>query len=76
MYRPHPFSWVPAAGARHASAEKRPAGGWSDGTTLTALCDQKIQAESGELAWLWATCPGCSKAARVLAGMPPTAVAR
>ncbi|MGI8307861.1 hypothetical protein [Saccharopolyspora hattusasensis] len=30
MYRPHPFSWVPADGARHASAEKRPAGGWPD----------------------------------------------
>ncbi|WP_237710579.1 zinc finger protein [Saccharopolyspora spinosa] len=76
MYRPHPFSWVPAGGARHASAEDKPAGGWPDGTVLTSLCDRQIQAASGELAWLWQTCPECAAAARVLAGLPPLGAAQ
>ncbi|WP_168584997.1 zinc finger protein [Saccharopolyspora sp. ASAGF58] len=70
MYRPHPFSWAPAAGQRHATTDQRPAGGWPDGAEITALCDRHVRPESGELAWLWPTCPECNKAAHVLAGIP------
>lgn len=76
MYRPYPFSWVPANEARHASSDKRPTGGWPDGTELTALCGRKIQAASGELAWLWPTCAECDAAARILAGLPPISVGK
>lgn len=70
MYRPYPFSWVPAAGARHASGEEKPLGGWPDGTVVTTLCGQKLPSASGQLAWLWETCPACSVAAHKLAGVP------
>ncbi|WP_223840000.1 zinc finger protein [Saccharopolyspora pogona] len=70
MYRPHPFSWLPADGARHATTDERPAGGWPDGTEITALCRQQVRAKNSVEAWLWETCPGCNAEAHRLAGIP------
>ncbi|MDA3644529.1 hypothetical protein LZ318_23130 [Saccharopolyspora indica] len=69
-YRPHPFSWVPAEGQRHASSDQRPAGGWPDDTEVTTLCSQQVRAATGDLAWLWPTCAACNTEARKLAGFP------
>lgn len=73
MYRPHPFHWVPADGRRHASTDEHPPGAsmYPDGTTVTTLCDRTVSAETGEMAWLWRTCPKCHVAARALAGLSP-----
>ncbi|WP_312864254.1 zinc finger protein [Saccharopolyspora phatthalungensis] len=55
---------------RHATPDQRPAGGWPEDAEVTALCNRRIRPESGELAWLWPTCPECDVAAHVLAGAP------
>ncbi|GGI80879.1 hypothetical protein GCM10011581_17810 [Saccharopolyspora subtropica] len=70
-YRPHPFSWVPAVGQRHASTDAKPAGGYPTGMTVQTLCGHQLIADNTETAWLWETCPECNAAARVLAGLPP-----
>lgn len=72
-YRPHSFHWVPAACQRHASVDEHPPGAslYPDGITVTTLCGRLVQAENGEVAWLWDTCPDCCAAARILAGLPP-----
>lgn len=75
-YRPHPFHWVPAVGQRHASADEHPPGAsiYPDGTKVTTLCERTVKAATGDIAWLWETCPDCNAAAHVLAlcPMPPT----
>lgn len=79
QYAPHPFHWLPAAGARHASADSQQLGHrYAPGAEVTTLCDKRVKAESGEIAWLWETCPDCNAAAHVLARcpMPPVAGAR
>ncbi|WP_333777767.1 zinc finger protein [Saccharopolyspora oryzae] len=77
-YQPHPFHWVPAEGQRHASTDERPSGSsiYPDGIEVTTLCEQTVMASTGEMAWLWPTCPGCNAAARARAGLPPMAGAR
>jgi zinc finger protein len=70
VYRPHPFSWVPAGGLRHASAVKRPFGGWADGEVIAMLCGEEAQAENSPTAWFWETCPECNVQAHRLAGVP------
>ncbi|MEV0697236.1 zinc finger protein [Saccharopolyspora sp. NPDC050389] len=70
MYRPHPFSWVPAAGQRHASTESRPPGRFPTGMAVTVLCGEHLRADNSELAWLWSTCPLCNEKAHLLAGIP------
>ncbi|PKW14139.1 zinc finger protein [Saccharopolyspora spinosa] len=77
-YRPYPFHWVPAEGARHAIADQRPAGGWPEGETITVLCGSEVAADNSELAWLWDTCPDCNAGRTCLAEvpMPPAVSAR
>ncbi|WP_263254086.1 zinc finger protein [Saccharopolyspora rosea] len=70
MYRPHPFSWVPADGQRHATADVRPPGGFSTGLVVETLCGQQVQADNSDMAWLWETCPTCNVRAHELAGIP------
>ncbi|WP_433868789.1 zinc finger protein [Saccharopolyspora sp. CA-218241] len=70
MCRLHPFHWVPADGERHATTAGRPLGGYSDGTVLETLCGRELRAVSGELAWLWFTCPDCDHEAHRMAGAP------
>ena len=50
MYRPHPFSWVPADGQRHATADVRPPGGFSTGLVVETLCGQQVQADNSDMA--------------------------
>ncbi|MGI8308790.1 zinc finger protein [Saccharopolyspora hattusasensis] len=78
MYRPHPFSWVPADGQRHASIDARPGGGYPTGVCVATLCGHQLIADNTDRAWLWETCPDCNAAAHVLAEvpMPPAAGAR
>ncbi|QUH05359.1 hypothetical protein HUO13_35365 [Saccharopolyspora erythraea] len=77
MYAQHPFHWVPANGARHASIDPQGAGNaYVPGVEITTLCTRRVAAETGDMAWLWETCPECNAAARVLAGLPPMVGAR
>ncbi|TDD87267.1 hypothetical protein E1202_16965 [Saccharopolyspora karakumensis] len=69
-YRPHPFSWVPGDGRRHAIGEARPPGGWPDEAEITALCGDDVRADNSTFAWFWATCPDCNVAAHRLADVP------
>lgn len=70
-FRPHPFSWIPADGYRHATADKRPAGGWRNGEAVSTLCgDEDLAASLGTAAWLWETCSECNVRAHELAAMP------
>ncbi|SFS71177.1 zinc finger protein [Saccharopolyspora flava] len=72
----HPFHWVPALGERHASTDPRPSGGYPAGSTITTLCDRQMNAEVGEMAWLWTTCPACNaEAHRMVGGVRQTAYA-
>ncbi|MDA3647990.1 hypothetical protein LZ318_22675 [Saccharopolyspora indica] len=77
-YRPHPFHWAPAAGQRHASADEHPPGAavYPNGTEITTLCGLAVEADAGDMAWLWPTCVDCNAAARTLAGVPPLAGGR
>ncbi|WP_190812664.1 hypothetical protein [Saccharopolyspora pogona] len=77
-YRPHPFSWTPGGGLRHATCDERRSGGWRDDDKVTTLCNRPIRVDTSELAWLWDTCPDCNVAAHVLAQcpMPPAVGAR
>ncbi|GAA4852281.1 zinc finger protein [Saccharopolyspora rosea] len=68
-YSPHPFHWVPAGGARHASAdEKHAVGNYPTGTAVTTLCGDGVIAENTAVAWLWPTCATCNAEAHRLAG--------
>lgn len=69
-YRPHPFSWVPGDGRRHAIGEARPPGGWPDEAEITALCGDDVHADNSTFAWFWPTCPDCNVAAHRLADVP------
>ncbi|WP_461157855.1 zinc finger protein [Saccharopolyspora tripterygii] len=69
-YRPHPFSWSPGEGRRHAIGEARPPGGWPDGTEITALCGDGIRTDNSTFAWFWPTCPDCNVKAHHLARSP------
>ncbi|MEV4729762.1 zinc finger protein [Saccharopolyspora sp. NPDC049426] len=70
-YRPHPFSWIPAEGYRHATAGKRPAGGWRNGEVVGTLCGvEGLAASLGTAAWLWETCSECDVRAHELAAKP------
>lgn len=68
-YRPHSFTWVPAAQQRHASPDSLPQGAhaYPDSTEITTLCGKTLTATAGELAWLWLTCPDCNTEARTIA---------
>lgn len=68
-YSPHPFHWVPAGGARHASTDaKETVGNYPTGTVVKTLCGDDVTADNGQLAWLWPTCPACNAEAHRLAG--------
>ncbi|MDR7301001.1 zinc finger protein [Haloactinomyces albus] len=72
---PHPFTWVPADQARHASTDSTPNGhGYPTGTEVMTLCEQQLTADNSENAWFWGTCPDCNVAAHELTGVEiPTA---
>lgn len=70
MYRPHPFSWIPACGKRHASADTKPLGGYPNGFVVATLCRHQLPADNSDVAWLWETCPECNVKAHELAGIP------
>ncbi|MCI2424021.1 hypothetical protein MOQ72_42140 [Saccharopolyspora sp. K220] len=74
-YKPHPFHWVPAEGARHASVDERTGSTYVDGTEVGTLCGHRLAADNSTPAWLWDTCPDCNVHAHALAGVP-TAGAR
>ncbi|WP_328592562.1 zinc finger protein [Saccharopolyspora elongata] len=69
LYRAHPFHWVPAAGLRHASTDRRPdaALAYPTGTSVSPLCRQRLSADNSELAWLWSTCRDCDAEAHRIA---------
>ncbi len=76
---PHPFTWVPAERARHASTDPKQKGrNYPTGTEVTTLCGQQVTADNSELAWFWPTCASCYAAARELAGIeaPPLTLRR
>lgn len=58
----YPFHWVPAAGERHASADRRPEGAlaYPTGTSVGTLCRERLSADNSEIGWLWPTCDGCN----------------
>ncbi|PRW64235.1 zinc finger protein [Actinopolyspora mortivallis] len=70
---PHPFTWVPAAEQRHVSRDPVPPPGmeFPDGVVVSTLCGREVTSATGELAWLWTTCPSCDDAAREIVGAPP-----
>ncbi|RKT86195.1 zinc-finger [Saccharopolyspora antimicrobica] len=70
MYRPHPFSWVPGEGERHATTEERPPGGWPKGVEVPVLCGKQVEPVSSVEAWLWTTCTSCNVEAHEVAGVP------
>ncbi|MBB5156776.1 zinc finger protein [Saccharopolyspora phatthalungensis] len=59
-YQPHPFSWAPAGGLRHASTDTRPRKGYPTGFVVATLCGYQLAAENTTLAWLWDKCPACN----------------
>ncbi|GAB2740193.1 hypothetical protein GCM10027174_12000 [Salinifilum aidingensis] len=68
---PHPFSWVPAQGARHATTDPRPPRSGRvhpPDVVVSTLCGEEVPAAAGEVAWLWETCPDCDERARALVG--------
>lgn len=63
----HPFRWVPADGARHATADVRLAGAYTPGDEIDSLCGNRVTvAEPTDIAWLWPTCTDCYSEARAL----------
>ncbi|WP_139274115.1 zinc finger protein [Saccharopolyspora flava] len=68
-YRPHPFTWCPSTGARHATTEVTP----NDGNTFRALCGESPVANRNAEAWFSPTCTTCNTRAHELAGilLPP-----
>lgn len=69
MFRPHPFSWVPADGRRHATTDAKPRGGYH-GNRVQTLCDRRVCVDNSDIAWLWPTCPECNTSAHELADVP------
>lgn len=70
-FRPHPFSWIPADGQRHATVDQRPSGGWRNGELISTLCgNEGLEASLGTAAWLWETCSECNVRAHELAAVP------
>ncbi|KAA5829161.1 zinc finger protein [Saccharopolyspora hirsuta] len=69
MYQPYPFHWVPAAGQRHASTDRRPEGAlaYPTGTSVATLCREQVVADNSEIGWLWPTCDGCNTEAHRIA---------
>ncbi|WP_237710849.1 zinc finger protein [Saccharopolyspora spinosa] len=75
----YPFHWVPAAGRRHASTDRRPEGAlaYPTGTSVSTLCRQELSADNWELAWLWSACGDCdSEAHRIARDLLATATER
>ncbi|WP_190816988.1 zinc finger protein [Saccharopolyspora pogona] len=75
---PHPFRWAPADGERHASLDPAPHTGYPTGLVVKTLCERQLQVETGDIPWLWNTCPACDAKAHEIAQkpVPPTAGAR
>ncbi|WP_406690718.1 zinc finger protein [Saccharopolyspora sp. ID03-671] len=69
-YRPHPFTWCPSNGSRHATAQTAP----REGERFETLCGEPATADRSDQAWFWQTCAACDARAHHLAGlpMPPT----
>lgn len=69
---PHPFTWVPAEGHRHASRDDvpSPAREFPPDMSVMALCGRQITTATGDVAWFWPTCFDCDERARTLAGLP------
>lgn len=69
----YPFHWVPAAGRRHASTDRRPEGAlaYPSGTSVTTLCRERLTADNSEIGWLWPTCAECNgEAHRIVRDLP------
>jgi len=62
----HPFAWVPAENARHATRDPKPPDGFPAGEPVRTLCGQNLPAAAGPYAWFWDTCTGCHAQARHL----------
>ncbi|MHA6802919.1 zinc finger protein [Salinifilum ghardaiensis] len=76
---PHPFSWVPGQGARHATTDPRPPHSglvYPPDVPVSALCGRAVTTAGGVTAWLWETCPECDERARALVGAPSRAEIR
>ncbi len=72
MVWPRPFTWVPAAGHRHASSDdKPPSREFPPDTNVATLYGRVVVSAAGDLAWLWPTCGDCDEQARALVAMPP-----
>ena len=69
MFRPHPFSWVPADGQRHATTDAKPRYGYH-AIRVRTLCDLRVLVDDSDVSWLWPTCPGCNEGAHELAEVP------
>ncbi|MDA3644948.1 hypothetical protein LZ318_03800 [Saccharopolyspora indica] len=79
MYQPYPFHWVPAAGQRHASTDRRPEGAlaYPTGTSVATLCREQVVADNTEIGWLWPTCDGCNtEAHRIVRELSATSTGR
>ncbi|MEV5539447.1 zinc finger protein [Saccharopolyspora shandongensis] len=79
LFQPYPFHWVPAAGLRHASTDRRPDGAlaYPTGTFVSTLCRQELPADNSEIAWLWSTCGDCdAEAHRIVRQLPDPAMER
>ncbi|MGW1679832.1 zinc finger protein [Saccharopolyspora sp. NPDC002376] len=65
----YPFHWVPAAGWRHASTDRRPEGAlaYPTGTSVRTLCREQLSADNSEIGWLWPTCDSCNSEAHRIA---------
>ncbi|RKT83771.1 zinc-finger [Saccharopolyspora antimicrobica] len=75
----YPFHWVPAAGQRHASTDRRPEGAlaYPSGTSVTTLCREQVIADNSEIGWLWPTCDSCNtEAHRIARELPTTSTGR
>ncbi|QUG99656.1 hypothetical protein HUO13_01565 [Saccharopolyspora erythraea] len=71
-----PFHWVPCDGARHASRDTRPAGGYPTGKEVKTLCGREMTADNSQHAWFWGTCTDCNREAHRLAASRQEAQAR
>ncbi|GAB3558381.1 hypothetical protein J2S53_003706 [Actinopolyspora lacussalsi] len=69
----HPFTWVPAEEQRHASRDPvpPPALEFPPELTVSALCGREVLTATGDIPWLWPTCPDCDRTTRELVGAPP-----
>lgn len=66
------LTWVPGAGQRHAStaSSPHPSHEFPAEINVSTVCGREVTSATGELPWLWPTCPDCDSETRRLAGVP------